>query len=148
MDIAGMLAYILAALSAVNPPPSGSWAQTLTQLDDRRSQAFSRADVTLLRGVYAGASSLRDADAATVRAYARRGWQVEGVRFRLIDVEVIAERDRTVTLGVVDQLQPVRVRKAGHPWTILPRDQATQRRIVLTRSRAGWRISEVTRVAG
>lgn len=148
MDIPGILAGILAALSAINPAPPAPWAQTLTQLDDRRSEAFRRADATLLQRVYANGSELSNADAATVRAYARRGWQVERVTFRLIDVKVITEHDNSVTLGVIDQLRPVRVRKAGQRWTELPRDQPTQRRIVLTHSRVGWRIAAITRLAG
>lgn len=124
------------------------WMDELAVLDDARSAAFVRADVSLLDDVYVVGAVERAEDARTVRAYASRGLEVEQVRFDLLRFRVERRSGARVVLRVVEQLQPVRVRRPGGAWRLLPRDGPTERRLVLRATAAGWRIASVERLAG
>ena len=128
--------------------PAGRWATVLGRLDDVRERAYVRGDPALLGRVYVRGSPLRRADARLLRAYERRGLELDAVPLRLRDVELVSLTDRRVRLRVLDQLGAVRVRSPGGPWRALPTDQPTKRIITLQRTSDGWRVAAISRVAG
>ncbi|MFD1826513.1 MULTISPECIES: hypothetical protein [Mumia] len=146
MDPVSLVCAVVIAAGAVTQ--SAGWMERLAVLDDGRSAAFVRADPSLLDDVYAPGSRLRDDDERLVRGYAARGLEIADVRFEVLRFGVESESPTRTVLRVVDRLQPVRVRHPGGAWRTLPSDGATDRRIVLVRTPAGWRISATERLAG
>lgn len=130
------------------PHPHGRWARILRRLDLRRGDAFVRGDPSILGRVYVRDSRVLRADARLLRAYRRRGLELDAVRLRLRSVEFVRRGDSQVDLRVVDRLARVRVRAGDGPWHELPRDRPTERVVTLRRVRDGWRIAGVRRVAG
>ncbi|UYM05447.1 hypothetical protein [Solicola gregarius] len=128
---------------------SARWQSVLRQLDAARERAFVRGDAGLLGRVYVPGSDVRRADARLIRAYERRGLELDAVPMRVRDVEVVSRAERRVLLRVLDRLGAVRVRApAGGAWRPLPRDRPSEHVITLTNTRAGWRIAGIRRVAG
>lgn len=146
MGLWQVLASIAAALAAT--VPSGPWAQTLDELDQRRNHAFVHGDPDGLSAVYAPQTPVLAADRRTLRAYRMRGLEIDRVRMHLLRVTVLSRRPGHVRLRVVDCLRPTRVREPAGHWRALPRDGPTRRRIVLVRTPQGWRIADATRLAG
>ncbi|MBW9206313.1 hypothetical protein KV097_10180 [Mumia sp. zg.B17] len=146
MDPVSMMCAAMAIAGPV--AQSVTWMDRLAVLDDGRSAAFVRADPSLLDDVYAPGSAQRADDERLVRDYAARGLEIDDVRFEVLGFGVESATGTRAVLRVVDRLEPVRVRRPGGSWRLLPRDGATDRRIVLVRTSVGWRIATVHRLAG
>lgn len=136
------------AVAAASPTGGGRWARVLRDLDRRRERAFVRADPSMLGRVYLRRSQVLRADARLLRAYRRRGLELDSARLRLRSVTPEHRSGRRLTLRVVDRLARVRVRAGEGPWRTLPRDRPTERIVTLRRTGQGWRIAGVRRVAG
>ncbi|MGH1562600.1 hypothetical protein [Mumia sp. DW29H23] len=146
MDLSGLWWVALAVgRSAVD---QAAWMDRLAVLDEARSAAFVRKDASLLDDVYVPGARERAADADLLARYASRGLELESVRFTLLRFRVERRTAGRVVLRVVDRLEPVRVRQHGGAWREMPRDGATERRIVVHDTAAGWRIGSVQRLAG
>lgn len=145
-----LLWLLLTALGSALPmfAATGPWANVLDALDDRRQTAFERGDPGLLRRVYLPHTAVLAADRQTLRAYVRRGLEIDGVSLRLLSVRPVSRGPRRARLRVVDRLGPARVRAPGGQWRALPRDEPTERIIVLAWTPDGWRIASVHRLAG
>ena len=127
------VSMMCAAMMIAGPvTQSATWMDRLAVLDD----------------VYAPGSGQRTDDERLVRDYAARGLEIDDVRFEVLRFGVESASGARAVLRVVDRLEPVRVRRSGGAWRTLPRDGATDRRIVLIRTPVGWRISAVHRLAG
>lgn len=134
------LSVLITLLGSLAASPNLHWAGVLGDLDEARAAAFSAGDPTLLDGVYASDSSGRDMDAATIRAYARRGGHVHGAELTLLSCQVDDSSPRRVRLVVVDRLAAAEVVWADGSSRALPRDLPTKHVITLVRTSAGWRI--------
>jgi hypothetical protein len=132
---------IVLAVRTFSAAPGDEWAVRLAELDTARAAAFAEADPSALADVYAPRSSGRRSDAATIKAYARRGGRVVGANLRVLTCRVIRASDRTAQLDIVDQLAPTKVIWANGTTTSLPRDRPTRRTITLQRTTEGWRIT-------
>ncbi len=127
--------------------PAHHWARVLHRLDRRRARAYASADLRVLREVYLAGSAVLRRDRAVLRAYAKREIRLTGVRFELFAVRTRTTSPGSVLLRVVDRLN----RPTAHTETgvvTLPQDRATRWSIRLDRTRVGWRIAAVRRVAG
>ena len=133
---------LIVAVRAVSPAADDQWAARLAELDHARGRAFSSADPTLLREVYAPGSRARRADAATIDAYAARGGRVVGAELMILRCRVVSSSPARVRLEVVDQLAAARVEWDDGPTTRLPRDLPSRREVALVRTGQGWRIAE------
>jgi hypothetical protein len=135
----------VAASAAWAGSPDQHWARVLGRLDDRRALAFSRADPGLLDKVYLTGSGLRDRDARTIDAYARRGLRIEGLHMTIRALRVEVRTASTAVLSVVDRISRAAraVNSAGRSRA-LPRDRATAHRVTLRRVPAGWRVAAIS----
>ncbi|MDO9378916.1 MAG: hypothetical protein Q7T56_08690 [Nocardioidaceae bacterium] len=149
MDVVGPLVQVLGAVALLAPSPApGPWTATLDHLDVVRAAAFARRDPAALDDVYAPGSALAAEDAAVMGAWQARGLRLGPVRTRVLRASVVTQDVDRVVLDVVERLEPLRARTADGRWVELPRDGATQRRVVLTRAADRWRVAAVERVSG
>jgi hypothetical protein len=129
------------------PDDDAGWTALVSELYDRRAAAFTTADPGALNGAYLSGSALLERDAAQVTGLVAAGELLEGfapqVR-RLLSVTPDGE-DRVV-LRLVDELPGYRVVPAGGPGEAPVQEVAgrgeAEVRIVVTRTVAGWRISD------
>lgn len=124
-------------------PTTDRWRRILAALDNRRAEAFAADQPGLLRAVYAAGSRVMRQDHATMAAYRARGLRVTNLRMRLLRLRVVEARGRRVVLEVVDQLVAARAVDRAGKARPLPADQPSARRIVMSRTPAGWRITAV-----
>jgi hypothetical protein len=136
------LSILLAMLGSLASSPHVHWAGVLGGLDEARAAAFSAGDPALLDRVYARGTSGREVDAATIRAYARRGGHVAGADLTLLSWRLRDSSSRRARLVVIDQLAAARVVWADGSSRSLPRDLPTKHVITLVRTSAGWRIGD------
>lgn len=120
------------------------WTAILTRLDRRRERAYAASDPRRLRTVYLPDSAVLRHDLAMLRAYRDRQVRLTGVRLRLHEVTMLERAGSYARLRVVDRLdRPTAHTPKGS--LRLPRDQATERVIVLRDAADGWRIAAVRR---
>lgn len=125
-------------LVSANP----KWIAILGQLDRRRELAYALGDPGRLRSVYVADSPVLRHDIAMLRAYRERGVSLTGVRLRVLDADLMGRDGPYVRLRVVDRLQrPTAHTRRGS--IRLPRDEPTDRVIVLRDIAEGWRIAAV-----
>lgn len=136
------LSILLASLGPLASSPDLHWAGVLGHLDEARAVAFSGGDVSLLDRVYAHGGAARNADAAAIRSYTRRGGRVTGAGLTLLSCHVDDSSPRRVRLVVVDRLAEARVVWADGTSRSLPRDLPTRHSITLVLMSAGWRIGD------
>ncbi|MCW2751595.1 MAG: hypothetical protein JWR83_2705 [Aeromicrobium sp.] len=136
------LPALLALLSSLVSSPQLRWAGVLSGLDQARAAAFSAGDPALLDRVYARGSPGRDEDAATIRAYARRGGRITGAELTLLSWRLDDTSPRRVRLVVIDRLAAARVVWTDGTSRSLPRDLPTKHVITLVRTTDGWRIGD------
>jgi hypothetical protein len=133
-----------AASAAWAGSPNQHWARVLGRLDDRRALAFSRAEPGLLDKVYLTGSGLRDRDARTIDAYARRGLRIEGLHMTILALRLRVRSASTAVLSVVDRISRARAVNSAGRSRALPRDRATAHRVTLRRVPTGWRIAAIS----
>ncbi|MFY0405605.1 hypothetical protein [Solicola sp. PLA-1-18] len=149
MDVVSPIAQVVGAIALLAPSPApGPWTATLDHLDLVRSAAFARRDPSMLEGVYVAGTGLAEEDAAVMADWRRRGLALGPVRVRVLRASEVSRTDRRVVLDVVDRLEPVGARDGDGRWHRLPRDGATDRRVVLRLTDGGWRVESSVRVAG
>lgn len=136
--------WVVATLNGAVQADGDPWAAELARLDVVRAQAFARGDSAALSEVYVDEAAAAD-DAATIRSYADRGGRLIGVVLDVSSVEVREKTARRVELAVTDQLRRPRVVWNDGTVDRLPRDQPTNRVVVLERTNSGWKISESRR---
>ncbi len=76
--------------------PDPDWRAVVTALDTARSTALSTGDPALLDQVYVQGVAAAEADTATIRLLAERGWRVGGALHRIDDVTLLAAAQATV----------------------------------------------------
>lgn len=115
----------------------------LREWDQQRSAAWRRGRPTALASLYAAGSVSGAADRVLLASYADRGLRVAGIRMQRAAVRVLASDEARMVLEVVDRL--VGAVAVGRDGTRigLPRDNWSQRRIVLRAGPRGWRVVEV-----
>ena len=132
---------VASAGGTVRPPRA---ARILRDWDQRRAQAYARADLAALRRLYVAGSSAGTADVRLLRDYRRRGLRVTGLRTQLLAVDVLARGAGRLRVEVTDRVHGGVVvgRRSRVP---LPRDAATTRVVSLRRSSPGpaWRVAAV-----
>jgi hypothetical protein len=139
-------------LSQATPRTLAEWRALVRELYLRRAEAFRTASPDLLDGVYADSSALRAVDARFVSSLAGAG---EAVRGFVPHVErVTAARpdgDDRVRLDLVDGWAAYEVVSLSQPDVPALRTRAGQAasgvRMVLVRTREGWRIQSAERTA-
>lgn len=128
------------------PPPSAEtrWRRVLDALDGHRARAFAESDPAALAAVYVAGSDLATKDRAEIDKCASAGCHVEGLRFDIKKVDVVAESRSQVVLEVVDQLQAYTLVSDSGGRTARPAGETKLRRITLVR-RAGdsWLIARI-----
>jgi hypothetical protein len=134
----------VASSGARDGPPDRHWSRVLARLDDRRALAFARADRGLLDKVYLPGSGLRDRDARTIDAYARRGLRVVGLHMTILALRVEIRTPSTTVLSVIDRISRARAVNSTGRSRQLPRDRATVHVMTLRRVPTGWRIAEIS----
>ncbi len=136
------------------PVPTGSepatahWERVLTRLDRRRERAFAAGRAGLLAGVYEAGSPALRRDQAVLRAYARRDLTVTRARTEWLDVDIQRRTQGVTVLRVVDRLAAASARSRSGRQVRLPRDRASEHRLVLRRGADGWRLAEVRALSG
>jgi hypothetical protein len=115
----------------------------LRVLDRRRDRAFATAQPRLLGGVYLEGSPARAVDAATIRSYARRGLRIADLRVRLLSLGASTHGPGDVRLSVIDRIVRAVAVDVEHWHRPLPRDRPTAHRLILERTRNGWRIASI-----
>jgi hypothetical protein len=110
--------------------------------DRRRAAAYARGDVTALRRLYVPGSVAGRADVRLLEDYLARGYVVTGMRMQLVAVAVLATTGDRLRLRVTDRLRDA-VAVAGTARVRLPRDEASDRVIVLRRDAGAWRVAAV-----
>lgn len=134
------LSALIALLSSLASSPTVHWAGMLDVLDRERSAAFAAGDISRLDRVYARGSAGAALDAASIRAYAKRGGRVAGADLTLLSCRVRHSSSRRVDLVVVERLAAAKVVWADGTSRMLPRDLPTKHHVTLVRTSDGWRI--------
>jgi eukaryotic-like serine/threonine-protein kinase len=139
------------AEAAAGPDSAEAWAARLSELYQRRAEAFRTGVPELLDEVHTGASPLLAADRATVEAFLRAGETVRGFTPAVVRVEVVdgGVGEGRVTLDVVDAWPAYEVVAAGEPEgpvlrTVDARGEA-QVRMTLAGGDGAWRIDAAER---
>lgn len=142
MDWLAIFAAVMLS-QALAGPADERWPAVLAGFDEVRSQAFEDGRTDLLGHVYPAGSTLLRRDENLLASYVRRGIDIERLRMRLIDAEVVSTTDRHVVMHVTDQLVEARIGLPDGTVRDLPRDRPTRRVIELSLTPQGWRISAV-----
>lgn len=124
-------------------PTARHWQGVLDALDRARAKAWRQGRPALLRYVYLPSAAERLEDRSMLRAYARRGLHVQGVRLAFDSVKVVHRVPGAVRLHVVDQLRSATAVDQQGRRVELPRDSPSRHTIVLRRFDSGWRIADV-----
>lgn len=130
--------------SSSAPAATGVDAMAVLQAwDRRRSAAWAAGDPHRLGTLYVRGSLAGRADRSALRAYAARGLRVEGLAMQLLAVRVLAASGHRLALRVTDRLAAgVAVGRGAR--TPLPRDEPSQRVVVLRRTGGEWRVASVS----
>lgn len=123
-------------------PVRDSPGAVLAAWDARRAQAWAEGDVAALTRLYADGSRTGRADVRLLRHYRERGLRVEGLTTQVLALDVVESGPRRLVLLVTDRV--VGGEAVGGAGTVaLPRDRASTRHVVLTRSPgAEWVVVE------
>jgi hypothetical protein len=132
------------AASAVSPGVESEAVRLLRAWDERRARAYARGDPAGLAALYVPGSRTGAADVAALRAYVARGLRVTGMRTQVLGAAVLRRTARRLVVEVTDVLLGAVARSGERGWT-LPRDQPTQRRVVLVREDGRWQVEEAYR---
>lgn len=124
-------------------PTARHWQGVLDALDRARAKAWRQGRPALLRYVYLPSAAERLEDRSMLRAYARRGLHVQGVRLAFDSVKVVHRVPGAVRLHVVDQLRSATAVDQQGRRLELPRDSPSRHTIVLRRFGNDWRIADV-----
>jgi len=126
-----------APVSSPASSPAPGPAAVLAAWDERRAAAWASGDAGALAGLYAPRSRSGAADVRLLRAYARRGLQVQGLATQVLGLRVLERSPRRLVLVVTDRV--VGGSAVGGPAPVaLPADRASTRRVVLVRERGRW----------
>jgi hypothetical protein len=147
---AGPVAHREVDPSQTTPGTLEEWRTLVNVLYLRRAEAFRTASPELLDGVYADSSALQAADARFVSSLAGAG---EALRGFVPDVEQVTaarpDGDDRVRLDLVDGWAAYEVVSLSQPDGPALRTRAGQAasgvRMVLVRTREGWRIESAER---
>lgn len=134
---------------AVASSPSRLPASGVLRTWDRaRADAFASGDVAALRQLYVRRSPAGVADVTLLRRYLRRGMRVEGMRMQLLQVDVLDQSPRRISLRVTDRVTGT-VAVGDGCRTELPTDRASTRVVVLRRATgtARWQMVSVRDVS-
>ncbi|CCH88964.1 Serine/threonine protein kinase [Modestobacter italicus] len=133
----------------VRPADDAGWAAVLDELYARRATAFTTGDATLLAAVYVPGSALLDRDTAALLALRDQDRALRGFAPRVLRLDQVSAgtggADGGVELRLVDELPGYRVEPTGTGGpaaTEVPARGATEVRLVVQTTSAGWRISD------
>jgi hypothetical protein len=129
----------------VEPAPVASHVDAVAVLhawDGRRSAAWAAGDGRRLAALYLRGSWAGRADRAALRAYAARGLRVEGLAMQLLAVRVLAASEARLALRVTDRLA-AGVAVGRGTRIPLPRDEPSERVVVLRRTKGEWLVASV-----
>ncbi|MCW2835878.1 MAG: hypothetical protein JWN68_3831 [Nocardioides sp.] len=111
----------------------------LAAWDSRRAEAWATGDVEALRELYVAGSPTGRADVRMLSAYVARGLHVEGLTTQVLAWRVVDEAPDALTIRVTDRVVGGAVVGEGTS-TLLPRDRASTRTMVLRRVDGDWRM--------
>lgn len=114
----------------------------LAMLDVARAHALVSADATELDAVYAD-QALRDADAALLDDYVRRGLTLRGAQMHRRSCDVTSADSRQIVVEVVDQLGATWVLDDQGRRRLLPQPREASRTVTLVRDTDRWQIARV-----
>jgi hypothetical protein len=117
------------------------WRPVLDQLDAHRARAYASGRPGLLLRVYLRGTRVLASDRRMLTSWTRRGAVVSGARLQVLEVCRLTSPGRSVRLRVVDRLAPATALLDSGERIRLPRDEPTERMIVLRRTPEGWRIA-------
>lgn len=97
------------------PPATGkmAWAETLTELDARRSLAFAAGDARMFDGVYAPGSPALTTDVERLGQLRAAGVTPRGLRLTVLGANVLATAPGRVVLAVRDIIRPYQLVNAA-----------------------------------
>jgi hypothetical protein len=121
-----------------------AWEAVVTDLYQRRAQAFVTASAASLSDVYTAGSDQLAADEAHAAALAEAGEALRGFAPEVVEVVSAGEGGGRAEVQLVDRWTDYEVVRAGDPVgpavrTVEGRAAATVR-LVLVRTESGWRI--------
>jgi hypothetical protein len=133
--------------SAASPDPGSSRVDALgldvlRAWDERRAEAWSRADPAALGALYAAGSVAGRRDVAMLRAWTARGLRVRGMRMQVLALDVVLRHPRRLVLGVTDRLARAHAVGPGVRYD-LPRDAPSSHTVELVRVAGRWRVAAV-----
>jgi hypothetical protein len=126
------------------PASAEAWGVVVTDLYQRRAQAFATASAASLSDVYTPVSDQLAADRAHATALAEAGEALRGFAPEVVEVVSAGESGGRAEVQLVDRWTDYEVVRAGDPGgsavrTVGGRAEATVR-LVLVRTGSGWRI--------
>lgn len=141
-----------------NPPSDPErrrWWDVLTELDEKRAEAFAQADVDLLSNVYTEdalvlrGDQVEANDRLRIEAFAEQGATAEGARFYIAEIDVESASEDRVVLRVVDYFQPHIIVRANGEREAVEAGPPTPRIITLHRvGEDAWRIYNIQPASG
>ena len=133
------------SVPAASAPTGPSQLAVLREWDRRRARAYAAGSPSMLRDLYVQGSTAGASDVRLLRDYRARGFRVVGMRMQVLSAAVLEESRDRVRVRVTDRLHDAVAVGNGRRIT-LPRDQATERVVTLTRGRDGrWVVVAVGR---
>ena len=111
-------------------------------LDVARAEALADGNLSDLRSVYADTTAA-SADAQLLKRYAARGLRVVGAGMVRSECRVVARSAARVELDVTERLARTWAVGPTDETTLLPRDETSRRRVILTGGAGRWRIASV-----
>ena len=133
--------------SAASPDPGSPRVDALgldvlRAWDERRAEAWSRADPAALGALYAAGSVAGRRDVAMLRAWTARGLRVRGMRMQVLALDVVLRHPHRLVLGVTDRLARAHAVGPGVRYD-LPRDAPSSHTVELVRVAGRWRVAAV-----
>ena len=133
--------------SAASPDPGSPRMDAfglgvLRAWDERRAEAWSRADPAALGALYAAGSVAGRRDVAMLRAWTARGLRVRGMRMQVLALDVVLRHRHRLVLGVTDRLARAHAVGPGVRYE-LPRDAPSSHTVELVRVAGRWQVAAV-----
>jgi len=128
--------------SATTAPSRAQALAVLKAWDDDRAAAYETGDVAALARLYVPRSATGRRDVEVLRSYRLRGLRVEGMQTQILKLSVVSATGQRIELQVTDRLAAATAVGEFGRWR-LPRDRATNERVVLVRYADSWRVARV-----
>ncbi|MFT4189143.1 MAG: hypothetical protein QM621_11250 [Aeromicrobium sp.] len=135
----GLAAYVV---SLVGASAGGPECVELVELDYARSQAYAAASVERLEQVYVDEQAAQP-DVDALLAWTERGYRLETAMQIVGSCEVVGRGEGEARLRVVDRLAPTAAVDEHGDRVPLPRDDWSERDVLLRQTDVEWRYAGV-----